>query len=62
MKLEVGRKRPDNFKPLYPEEFELFSHLELVSRHTSGAVCRDYLERKRKAEYMLPLVELFPRR
>lgn len=31
MKLEVGRKRPDNFKPLYPEEFELFSHLELVS-------------------------------
>ena len=31
MKLEVGRKRPDNFKPLYPEEFELFSHHELVS-------------------------------
>lgn len=31
MKLEVGRKRPDNFKPLYPEEFELFSHFELVS-------------------------------
>ena len=31
MKLEVGRKRPDNFMPLSPEEFELFSHLELVS-------------------------------
>lgn len=31
MKLEVGKTRPKNFKPLYPEEFELFSHLELVS-------------------------------
>ena len=31
MKLEVGKRRPENFEPLYPEEFELFSHLELVS-------------------------------
>ena len=31
MKLEVGKERPKNFVPLYPEEFELFSHLETVS-------------------------------
>lgn len=31
MKIEIGKTRPNNFKPLYPEEFELFSHLETVS-------------------------------
>ena len=31
MKLEVGKDRPENFKPLYPGEFELFSHLETAA-------------------------------
>lgn len=31
MKIEIGKKLPSYFKPAYPEEFELFSHLETTS-------------------------------
>ena len=31
MKIEIGREFPDYFQPAYPEEFELFSHLETAS-------------------------------
>ena len=31
MKFSVGRERPAHFTPAYPEEFALFSHLELCS-------------------------------
>lgn len=31
MKIEIGRKFPQYFKPLYPEEFELFSHFETTA-------------------------------
>lgn len=30
-KIEIGCKFPDYFKPLYPEEFQLFSHLETTA-------------------------------
>lgn len=31
MKIEIGRDLPDYFKPLYPEEFDLFSHFEMTA-------------------------------
>lgn len=31
MKFSVGKQRPAHYRPAYPEEFELFSHLELCS-------------------------------
>ena len=31
MKISVGKQRPAHYRPAYPEEFELFSHLELCS-------------------------------
>lgn len=31
MKLEIGKEFPSYFQPLYPAEFELFSHLETTS-------------------------------
>ena len=31
MKIEIGKEFPQYFKPLYPEEFELFSHFETTS-------------------------------
>lgn len=31
MKIGVGTRRPDAFTPSYPEEFDLFSHLELCA-------------------------------
>ncbi|HIS94153.1 MAG TPA: flavin reductase [Candidatus Ventricola gallistercoris] len=31
MKIEIGRDFPSHFKPAYPEEFELFSHLETAA-------------------------------
>ena len=31
MKIEIGKDFPQYFKPEYPEEFELFSHLETTS-------------------------------
>ncbi len=31
MKIEIGKKFPDYFKSLYPEEFMLFSHFETTS-------------------------------
>lgn len=31
MKIEIGREFPQYFKPLYPEEFELFSHFETTA-------------------------------
>ena len=31
MKVEIGRTFPANFKALYPEEFELFSHFEVTA-------------------------------
>ena len=31
MKLHIGTDFPKHFKPLYPEEFELFSHLETAA-------------------------------
>lgn len=31
MKIEVGKEFPQYFKPSYPEEFELFSHLETTA-------------------------------
>lgn len=31
MKIEIGKEFPKYFKPAYPEEFELFSHFEVVS-------------------------------
>ncbi len=31
MKIEIGREFPQYFKPLYPEEFELFSHFEVTA-------------------------------
>ena len=31
MKVEMGRTFPANFKALYPEEFELFSHFEVTA-------------------------------
>lgn len=31
MKIEIGKGFPQYFKPSYPEEFELFSHLETTS-------------------------------
>lgn len=31
MKIEIGRTLPAHFRPAYPEEFDLFSHLEVAS-------------------------------
>ncbi len=31
MKINIGKEFPQYFKPSYPEEFELFSHLETTS-------------------------------
>lgn len=31
MKIEIGQEFPQYFKPLYPEEFELFSHFEVTA-------------------------------
>ena len=31
MKISVGKQRPAHFRPAYPEEFDLFSHLELCA-------------------------------
>lgn len=31
MKIEIGKDFPKNFKSLYPEEFELFSHFEVTA-------------------------------
>ena len=31
MKIEIGSDRPAHFQPAYPEEYELFSHLELAA-------------------------------
>ncbi len=31
MKISVGKERPGHFQPSYPEEFDLFSHLELCA-------------------------------
>ena len=31
MKIEIGKELPQYFKPLYPEEFELFSHFETTA-------------------------------
>lgn len=31
MKIEIGRQFPSHFRPAYPEEFALFSHLEVAS-------------------------------
>lgn len=31
MKIEIGKEFPQYFKPLYPEEFELFSHFEVTA-------------------------------
>lgn len=31
MKIEIGIERPSFFQPAYPEEFDLFSHLELAA-------------------------------
>ena len=31
MKISVGKQRPEHFRPAYPEEFDLFSHLELCA-------------------------------
>ena len=31
MKVEMGRTFPANFKALYPEEFELFSHFVVTA-------------------------------
>ena len=31
MKIEIGKDFPQYFKSLYPEEFELFSHLEVTA-------------------------------
>ena len=31
MKIEIGKEFPQYFKPLYPEEFELFSHFETTT-------------------------------
>lgn len=31
MKIEIGKDFPPHFQPAYPEEFELFSHLETAS-------------------------------
>lgn len=31
MKIEIGIERPACFQPAYPEEFDLFSHLELAA-------------------------------
>ena len=31
MKINIGREFPQYFKPLYPEEFELFSHFEITA-------------------------------
>lgn len=31
MKIEIGKDFPQYFKPLYPEEFELFSHFEVTA-------------------------------
>ena len=30
-KIDIGNKLPDYFKSLYPEEFQLFSHLETTA-------------------------------
>ena len=31
MKYEIDARRPESFRPSYPEEFDLFSHLELTA-------------------------------
>lgn len=31
MKIEIGKDFPQYFKPLYPEEFDLFSHFEVTA-------------------------------
>lgn len=31
MKIEIGKTIPDNFKKKYPEQFEVFSHMECVA-------------------------------
>ena len=49
MKIEVGKEFPQYFKPSYPEEFELFSHLETTAANSYGFICNYHMERKRQA-------------
>ena len=58
MKIEIEKDFPQYFKPSYPEEFELFSHFEVIRRNTNGFVCNYYMERKRETECLLPFMEL----
>ena len=62
MKIEIGKDFPQYFKPSYPEEFELFSHFEVTAGIPTVLFCDYHMERKWKAEYLFPLVELFSRR
>ena len=49
MKIELGQEFPGYFQPLYPEEFELFSHFETAAgipsalSYTAGSYVCNYL-------------------
>ena len=68
MKVEIGKTFPANFKALYPEEFELFSHFEVTAAIptvlfaiTTCAVCHNHVEGEREAQCVLSRLELFSR-
>ena len=66
MKVEIGKTFPANFKALYPEEFELFSHFEVTAAIPTvlfaiSAVCHNHVEGEREAQCVLSRLELFSR-
>ena len=61
MKIEIGKEFPRYFKPLYPEEFNLFHHFETTAGIPSVLFAITTWKENGKAEYMLPCMELFSR-
>ena len=60
MKIEIGKDFPQYFKPLYPEEFELFSHFEVTAGIPTVLFAITTWKEKRATQCLSSFVELFP--
>ena len=59
MKIEIGTDFPKYFKPLYPEEFDLFSHFEVTAGIPTVLFAITTWKENGPAKCKLPLMELF---
>ena len=59
MKVEMGRTFPANFKALYPEEFELFSHFEVTAAIPTVLFAITTWKENGKPQCVLSRLELF---